>query len=517
MERRDFLKTAGCGTLAAWLTGCVTTGEPTSRRQITRQEAERMSPAPKKAARKQAPPAKNRPNILWLISEDTSPDMGCYGDTLVKTPNLDRLAREGTLFTNAFVTAPVCSASRSGFMTGMYQTSIGAHHHRSHRSDGYQLPGPTRVITEYFRQAGYFTSNCAGLTYKKPGKTDWNFTPTVKAFDGTDWSQRKPGQPFFAQMNFSMTHRAFQRDKKNPIDPGKVELPPYYPDHPVVRRDWADYLESMQVLDTQIGVALQWLEKEGLADNTLVMYFGDHGRPHVRGKQWLYEGGIRIPMIVRWPGHIKPGTVVEDLVSTVDFAPTFLSLVGIEPPKHLQGHVFLGPKKRARQYVFAARDRCDGTVDRIRCIRSKRYKYIRNYYPERPYTQFNAYKKLQYPALTVMQVLHQQGKLTPEQERFMAATRPREELYDLQNDPHELHNLAEEPKHKKVLREHSRKLDEWIKATADQGEKPEAPQVVATAQDQMMQSYRQSMEKRNLSPDISDEDYLRWWEKKLLG
>ncbi|UCD52646.1 MAG: sulfatase-like hydrolase/transferase, partial [Phycisphaerales bacterium] len=237
MKRRDFLKGVGCGLATTMLAGC---------------QAE--------TAREQTADAP-RPNTLWLISEDTSPDLACYGHPLVKTPNLDKLASEGALFRNAFVTAPVCSASRSGFMTGMYQTSVGVHNHRSHRRDGYTLPGPVEVITQYFRRAGYFTCNSAGLTYKKLGKTDWNFTPKANAFQGTDWSGRKPDQPFFAQMNFSLTHRTFKRDERNPIDADAVELPPYYPDHPIARRDWANYLESLQVLDTQIGLALTWLEK----------------------------------------------------------------------------------------------------------------------------------------------------------------------------------------------------------------------------------------------------------------
>lgn len=493
MKRRDFLKTVGGGTAAAFCSGCAgrTTG--------------------KKA------PATKRPNILWLISEDTSPDLACYGNASVKTPNLDRLAGEGALFTQAFVTAPVCSASRSGFMTGMYQTSIGAHNHRSHRRDGYTLPDPVRVITQYFRHAGYFTSNCAGLSYEKPGKTDWNFTPKQNPFDGTDWSKRRLGQPFFAQMNFSMAHRDFKRDKRHPIDPADIELPPYYPDHPVARRDWADYLESLQVLDLQVGVVLRWLETENLADNTIVVYFGDHGRPHVRGKQWLYEGGIRVPMIVRWPGHIRPGTVVDDLVSSVDLAPTCLSLAGIEPLSHLEGHVVLGPTRRQRKYVFAARDRCDETVDRIRCVRSRRYKYIRNGYPDRPYTQFNAYKKLQYPVLTLMEVLHQRGQLTEAQARFMAPNRPEQELYDLQDDPHELHNLAGSPDHEQVLREHRKKLDEWIEVTGDRGQRPEPADVVAHWENEMAKWFVERMDKRGLSPRISNEDYLAWWEQKLLG
>jgi len=509
MRRRDFLKTAGCGT-AALLAGCTTEKTTTHTKAMPHyQNRPKKSPA--------QGPVSRPPNILWLISEDTSPDIGCYGNPLVRTPNLDKLAAEGARFTNAFVTAPVCSPSRSCFMTGTYQTSIGAQNHRSHRDDGYKLPPPAAVITEYFRRAGYFTSNCAGLSYKQAGKTDWNFTPSVPPFDGTDWSQRKSGQPFFAQINFAMTHRDFKRDKNNPIDPAKVELPPYYPDHPVTRRDWADYLEAMQVLDGEIGVALQWLQKEGEAENTIIVYFGDNGRPHVRGKQWLYEGGIHVPMIVRWPGRIEPGTVVDDLVSMVDLAPTCLSAIGVEPPEHLQGHNFLGKEKKTREYVFAARDRCDGTVDHIRCARSKRYKYIRNYCPDRPYTQFNAYKKLQYPALTVMQVLHKEGKLTPDQAKFMASTKPPEEFYDLQQDPHELHNLADDRKHKKALQKHSRMLDEWIKATNDQGQTPEDPKIVERAQNEMATSFIEAMEKRDLSPAVSDEGYLKWWEQKLLG
>jgi len=493
MKRREFLKAVGGGAAAPVLPGC-----------------------PPDAPKTATAPRKQRPNILWLISEDTSPDFACYGHPLVKTPNLDRLAGQGARFTNAFVTGPVCSASRSAFMTGMYQTTIGAHNHRSHRDDGYTLPAPVNVITDYFRRAGYFTSNASGLNYKKAGKTDWNFTPKSLPFDGTDWAQRKPNQPFFAQVNLSLTHRDFKRDPKNPIDPTAVKLPPCYPDHPVARRDWADYLESIQNLDTEVGVALAWLEKEGLADNTIVMYFGDHGRPHVWGKQWLYDEGIRIPAIIRWPGHIEPGAVVDDLVSSIDFAPTFLSLAGITPPRHLQGHPFLVRGKKARKYIFAARDRCDGTVDRIRCIRSKRYKYIRNFYPERPYTQFNAYKKLQYPVLTLLHVLHKQGRLTPEQARFMAPARPKEEFYDLEKDPFETHNLIDDRAHAKALREHRAKLNEWIRATRDQGQTPEPESVVAYWQKDMAASYERQMKSRELSPDTSDEDYLSWWVKKLL-
>jgi len=458
-----------------------------------------------------------RPNILWLISEDTSPDLSCYGTGQVKTPNFDKLAAEGARFTNAFVTAPVCSAARSAFMTGMYQTSIGVHNHRSHRLNKYTLPEPVRLLTEYFRQAGYFTCNARGLKRDRKGKTDWNFTPAGKGFDGTDWSQRASGQPFFAQVNFSLTHRVFVRDKENPIDPAKVKLPPYYPDHPVTRRDWANYIESLQVLDSQVGKVLRRIEDEGLADNTIVFYFGDHGRPHVRGKQWLYEGGIHVPLIIRWPGHIKAGTTVNDLVSSIDFAPECLSLAGIEVPAHMQGKVFMGPDAKRREYVYAARDRCDGTVDRIRCVRTKRFKYIRNFMPDRPYTQFNGYKKNYYPVLTLMAVLHKRRQLIAEQAAFMATSRPKEELYDLQNDPYELHNLARNPEHQEILTKMREELNRWIKDTGDMGEISEAKDTVAHEQARMQKKHEATMKKRGLSARISDEDYLKWWEEKLLA
>ena len=321
MRRREFLKTLGC-TAAALATS-------------------RLA-----QARQRTGPVEKRPNILWLICETASTDLACYGNTQIKTPNLSRLAGEGALFTHAFATAPVTSASRSAFMTGMYQTSIGAHNHRSHREDGYLLPKPAQVLTDCFRKAGYFTSNCDGLSYRKPGPTDWNFMVARPPFDGTDWSQRKPEQPFFAMVNFGQTRRPFERDKRNPIDPYTVTLPEIYPDHPVSRRDWADYLEALQVVDSQVGTALAWLEKEESAQDTIVVFSADTGRAHVRCEQWLYDGGLRVPLMVRWPGHIEAGSVFGGLVSLVDLAPTLLSLVGIPVPKPLQGHVLLGPEPR---------------------------------------------------------------------------------------------------------------------------------------------------------------------------
>lgn len=438
-----------------------------------------------------------RPNVLWIIAEDLGVELGCYGDRLVHSPNLDRLAAEGVRYTHAFTTGPVCSASRSAFMTGMYQTSIGAHHHRSHRNDGYRLPEDVHVITHYFRRAGYFTANVrtAAPGVRGTCKTDWNFQPREKPFDGTDWNQRQPGQPFFAQVNFSETHRSFKKAKQNPVDPDQVVLPPYYPDHPVAREDWALYLDTIGHLDRKVGAVLKRLKEEGLDESTIVFFFGDHGRAHVRGKQWLYEGGIHIPLLIRIPerhrvsGQGVPGTVCEGLVSAIDFGPTAMALCGIRIPENIQGRPFLGPRPEARRFIVAARDRCDETVDCIRCVRTPGYKYIRNFMPERPYTQMNRYKWRQYPVLRLLHELHDQGKLTPVQELFMAPRRPAEELYDLQHDPHEVNNLADSPEHQEVLRELRAKLSTWSRETGDQGRTPEDPRIHEFWEQRQKQKY----------------------------
>ena len=489
LTRRDFLKVCNTGAIMGALSGLL-------------------------AKSAHAAESQERPNILWLDTEDLSPDLGCYGAPLVNTPNIDQLAAEGVRFTNAFVTAPVCSASRSAVVTGMYQTSTGFHNHRSNREN--PLPDNIKLFTHYLREAGYFTCNGQVLTDGRRGKLDYNFKMDFdEAFDGTDWSQRKPGQPFFAEVHFSETHRAFHKDPDSPINPDDVEIPPYYPDHPITRLDWALYLEDIQNLDKKVAKVLQRLEDEGLADNTVVFFWGDHGRPMVRGKQFLYEGGIHIPLIVRWPDRIQPGSVNDSLVSTIDFAPTWLTLAGVDVPDHMHGQDLLDPDKPERDCIFAARDRCDETDDRIRCVRTKRYKYIRNFFPERPYTYFNAYKKQQYPVLTLMEMLYEKGELTPEQENFMKPTRPAEELYDLQNDPHEVHNIAESAEHQQALRELRNKLDAWIEETGDQGEIPEDEEVVAHWDQEAETRFARNMRDRGLEPDASSEEYLAWWERRL--
>jgi arylsulfatase A-like enzyme len=328
-----------------------------------------------------------RPNILWLIAEDFGPHLGCYGTKEVFTPNLDRLAAEGVRYSHFFTTAPVCSPSRSAFMTGMYQTTIGAHNHRSHRDDGYTLPKGVRLLTDWMRDAGYYTVNVrelpAPIAFKGTGKTDWNFTYAGKPFDSHRWADLKGHQPFFAQINFQETHRKFHAPKK--ADPTKVEIPPYYPDHPVTREDWGQYLDAASELDRKIGVVLRQLEADGLKENTVIVFFGDNGAAHVRGKQFCYDSGLQVPLIVHWPKtvppprHFRAGTADSRLLAAIDLAPTMLEIAGAQKPAGMQGETFLGERTgKPREYVFGARDRCDETVFRFRTVRDKRYRSIEN-------------------------------------------------------------------------------------------------------------------------------------------
>jgi arylsulfatase A-like enzyme len=437
------------------------------------------------------------PNILWIIAEDIGLDLGCYGEPLARTPNLDRLAAEGRIYRHAYSTAPVCSASRSAFITGMWQTAIGAHHHRSHRTDGYQLPSGVETIMDRLRRAGYFTANIRsfppGTPFRGGGKTDWNFQVAGKPFDSDRWSDLKAHQPFFAQVNFFETHRVYQKAKTNATDPAKVRLPPYLPDHPVAREDWARYLDNVAALDEKTGAVLNLLEREGLRDNTVVFWFGDNGRDDFRGKFYAYEQGCAVPLIVRWPGRVPTGSVNEELVSLIDVTATTLFAAGLPIPRRMHGRLLLGPEARPREFLFTARDRIDETLDRVRTVRDGRFKYIRNYEPDRPYYQTFRYIEFEEynPLNALMKRLHAVGKLTPEQDRMFAERRPREELYDLDADPFEFQNLAAAPEHSAMLKRLRAALDRWIKETGDQGAIPEDP-ATRTAE---LRTYQEAVKK----------------------
>jgi N-sulfoglucosamine sulfohydrolase len=320
-----------------------------------------------------------------------------------------------------------------------------------------------KPIPHLLEDAGYYTATMAG------SKTDCNFTTSRKLFMGRTWRDRDEGQPFHVQASFAGTHRSFVRDSLRPIDADNVKVPPYYPDLPLVRRDWANGLETVQVVDRQVGALLQQLEDDGLADNTIVFFIGDHGRCHIRGKQFLYEGGVHIPLIVRWPKHIKPGSVSNELVSTLDICQTIVQLAGARPAHELHGLYLFGEELPARKYVHFNRDKMDATHDAMRAVRSDRYKLIHNLMPERAYCQLNEYKERQYPILALMNVLNMQGKLNPVQARFMAASKPKFELYDLKDDPHEITNLADDPNYADIKSELLDQINRWRKKVNDAG------------------------------------------------
>jgi arylsulfatase A-like enzyme len=457
-----------------------------------------------------SPQDSRRPNILWLIAEDIGPELGIHGTPEVRTPNLDRLAARGMLFTQVFATSPVCSPSRSALNTGMYQTTIGAHNHRSHRADDpseypFPLPDGVRVVSHWLRDAGYFTANITqfpeGVALQGTGKTDWNFTVDGAPFVTERWEDLKNHQPFYAQVNFPETHRGRDWDVAHeriaqPAEPDKVVIPPYYPDHPVVRADWAQYLNTVMSLDNKIGVVLQLLERDGLADNTVVIFMGDHGRAMVRGKQWPYDSGLHVPLIVYWPAALSPATPYESasvsnqLISLIDVSATTLAIGGVPRPPLMQGRVFLGPDiGPPRIHVFGGRDRGDETVDRVRTVRTRRYRYVRNFMPERPLLQTNRYKEATYPTIWVLRKLNSEGKLTPLQARLLAPSRPPEELYDVIADPYEIENLATSPSHQDVLDELRSVLDAWIVESNDQGQIPEDPAVVGYYEQRMKDIY----------------------------
>lgn len=422
--------------------------------------------------------AAERPNIVWIVGEDLGPELGCYGDANARTPTMDKLAAEGARFTRAFTHAPVCAPSRAGLITGRYPIAIGTHHMRS------KLKNPPSAFTTYLRKAGYFVA--------WPGKTDFNFDVPKDYFDTTtNWlnnARNHPRKPFFAYLNLGQTHESqirLPQEKFDDLtsilppehrhDPAKVMVPPYHPDTPVVRRDLANYYDLVSVVDYRLGETLKKIEAAGLAENTVIFFFGDHGRGLPRSKRWVYDSGIRVPLIIKWPGKIRPGSVREDLVTFVDFSATALGLAGVEIPKEFDGQAILradGSAPAPRKYIYAARDRMDETPDRIRAVRDERYKYIRNFQPDLPYAQKIAYME-EMPTMQEWRRLNGEGKLTGSQKLFFAPTKPKEELYDTEADPHEVNNLAGSGEHTNKLNELRTALDDWLKKTGDLGAIPE--------------------------------------------
>ena len=447
-----------------------------------------------------------RPNILWIIAEDLSPFMGCYGDSINQghTPIIDQFASEGVLFKHAYATAPVCSASRSALITGVMQTTTGTHQHRSSRTvDGEIVPKDLRIhlpkyiktIPELMKAAGYYTFN--------NGKDDYNFHYDRKALydfgsavDYTEgmngwqgnraqnfmslndnvWNSRPDkSQPWFGQVQImgGKADYKYVRDGEL-LAENEVPLPPYFPDIPSQRVAWTTHYNANRGSDVRVEEILAKLKADGELDNTIIFFFSDHGsNTSLRHKQFCYEGGMHVPLLVKGNHKsVQAGTVRNDLVSLLDVGATTLALANIELPEYLDGQDLFGTEYNDRKYILGARDRCDYTIDRIRTVRSEKYRYIRNYYPDRPMMQ--AGYRDDRSIVKDMKNLYEEGQLTEYQEKHWFGIRPEEEIYDMVTDPHQMNNLFGDSEYQKILREHRRVLEAWIKKTDDKGQYPES-------------------------------------------
>lgn len=436
------------------------------------------------AVRAQEQAAPVRPNVVIVTIDDCSPDFGCYGNALVATPRLDALAAQGQRFERCFVTTPVCSPVRSSLITGCYATTIGQHQHRSSQP----LPDGVRTLPELFRGAGYratflpwqrqspeqFVANApveAGrfATVTGQDKTDFNFARAggPKPFDA--WDPVAKDAPFFALIDFpspktpaTKAHRVAQLRSRT-IDPASVPLAPYWCDTVAVREVVASYHEGLELFDLEVGRLMDWLVGQGLAQRTLVFVWGDHGHSFLRAKQWCYDTGLRVPLLVAGPG-VQPG-VRGELVSSIDLAATALTACGIAVPANMEGRDFLRPDAAPRQLVFASRDRCDETEDRVRAVRDARYKLIWNLRPELPWLGRNDYTRQTFPSEGALLQRRGDPTLTAAQRALLADHKPAWELYDTATDPWELHNLADDAAHEAELRRLRGELEAWVART----------------------------------------------------
>jgi N-sulfoglucosamine sulfohydrolase len=436
------------------------------------------------------------PNILWIVSEDNSAYFaGCYGNSFATTPNIDRLAREGFLYTHAYCPNAVCSPSRNSIITGAYAASNGNENMRS----AYVKPEDVHTYPEYLHQAGYYCTNNF--------KTDYN-TSSINPVEIWDESSNKAhyrnrpqGKPFFAVFNLMTSHESciFTQTPTKDLrhDPAKIILPPYHPDTPEMRHDWAQYYDKIEAMDGEVGALLKELEERGEAENTIVMYYGDNGGVLARSKYYVYETGTHIPFIIRIPEKFKylfpakkPGQQVDRLINFVDFAPTLLSIAGISIPEYMQGNAFLGKQKtKDPKYTYMSRQRMDERYDLVRAVRDKQYRYIRNYMPFRISIQHLDYLFIA-PSAQSWENAFKVGKTNAVQSKFFQ-TKPVEELYDTENDPWEVNNLAADPVYATVLKRMRAAETDWIREIRDVGLIPET-EYNHLAGDKSMHDYMRS-------------------------
>lgn len=418
-----------------------------------------------------------QPNFLVITCEDISPMLGCNGDTISHSPVLDKLAEEGVLFTNVFSVSGVCAPSRAALITGMYPSSIGAGNMRTNRKnlpDGippYEAVPPPEVkcFSEYLRAAGYYCTNNV--------KTDYQFKNPVTAWDdcstSATWRNRQAGMPFFSIFNLMTTHESQVWDRANDpvaIPPEKVNVPPYYPDTKIVRRDIARVYSNITVMDREVRELIDMLKEDGLMEETIIIFYSDHGGPLPRQKREIYDSGLKVPMIIRFPDKEFAGAHFDDLVSFIDIPATILSMAGVKIPDYMQGQAFWGKQKtEPRTYIYAARDRMDGEYDIRRAVRDKQFKYIKNYRPEVGCYMDIEFRKKGLDIMKELLRLKDAGELNKDQMYWFRTKKEPEELYDIQNDPHELNNLASDPAYEKELLRLREVHEKWMKDIGDKG------------------------------------------------
>ncbi|MAU70631.1 MAG: sulfatase [Pseudozobellia sp.] len=427
---------------------------------------------------------KNRPNIVWIVAEDQSPEwFPMYGNTTIDLPHLQSLAEDGVVFDNAVAPVPVCAPARSSLITGMYPTTLGTHNMRTHTpwrevneplldslpSYSPVVPEGVRMFTEYLRKEGYYTCNGP--------KEDYNFEKTDAAWDESSkdrhYQKRNKDQPFFAVFNYSVCHESqiWSRGKDSLfVKPSEVSVPPYFPDNDTIRHDLAVNYSNLKRLDDQLGKVLDDLKEDGLYENSIIFFYADHGGPFPRHKRALYDTGVKVPLVVKFPENEYAGTRDERLISFIDYAPTVLSLAGIEPPKVMQGTAQFGAfeAERKPEYTYHTSDRFDERYDRLRAVRSPDYKYIKSFNTNISHAMPLSYRE-QMPMMRELRRLNAKGELNEQQSFWLSATKPAEELYDLNEDPFELNNLAEDPDYQQVLTTYRQLLMDWMEDTNDLG------------------------------------------------
>lgn len=436
--------------------------------------------------------AQKAPNILWIVSEDNSPLIGAYGDNFATTPNIDHFASEGVRYTNAFATVPVCAPSRFTIITGIYASSAGTLPMRS----TYAVPDFVKLFPKYLRQAGYYTTNNAKKDYNTIDQPEaWN-----ESSQRATYLNKEDGQPFFAVFNIGISHESslHTRVEESALkhDPEQVPIPPYHPRTRDMKHDWAQYYDKIAAMDAEVGRILAELDASGQRENTIVFYYSDHGGVLGRSKRFMYESGLHVPLIIRFPEKYKhlapggPGTTTDRMVTFVDFAPTILSLAGIQPPDYMQGKAFLGPmEKAADRYAFAVRGRMDERIDMMRSVRDKQFRYIRNYMPHKIYGQYLEYL-WKAPSMPSWEAAWRSGTLNEKQSAFWKP-KPPEELYDVQADPHNVNNLANDKAYANVIESFRQTLRQWMLETRDAGFVPE-PMVVDITKKETVYQYARS-------------------------